>query len=220
MRLFVMSDLHGRYHTFLAMLETIGFREDDILYILGDLCDRGPYAAQLYLDVMDRKNVYCTMGNHEHMALDDIVNFVQRYRDYSREDRQRIYDFMESLPLLRQIQVNNYTYLLCHTITDQHGQDAQLREYTPWDFLWERPEDFDTRLQIADLPKDTAFIIGHTPTMNLRPGPPTVFFGKGNIINVDCGAGFPQYGGRLGCLCLNDLSTYYLDIVKEDQSCD
>jgi len=81
MRLFVMSDLHGRYHTFLAMLETIGFREDDILYILGDLCDRGPYAAQLYLDVMDRKNVYCTMGNHEHMALDDIVKFVQRYRD-------------------------------------------------------------------------------------------------------------------------------------------
>ena len=38
---YVMSDLHGCYDKFIKMLEIINFNEQDELYILGDIFDRG-----------------------------------------------------------------------------------------------------------------------------------------------------------------------------------
>ena len=40
--IYVMSDLHGCYEKYRAMLETIRFAEEDALYVLGDVLDRGP----------------------------------------------------------------------------------------------------------------------------------------------------------------------------------
>ena len=40
--IYVLSDLHGHYNIFIKMLEKINFSDDDVLYILGDCCDRGP----------------------------------------------------------------------------------------------------------------------------------------------------------------------------------
>ena len=40
--IYVMSDLHGQYNAFLKMLELINFTDEDELYILGDIIDRGP----------------------------------------------------------------------------------------------------------------------------------------------------------------------------------
>ena len=37
-----MSDIHGEYDKYLAMLEQIDLSEDDTLYVLGDVVDRGP----------------------------------------------------------------------------------------------------------------------------------------------------------------------------------
>ena len=39
---YVLSDLHGHYEVFKAMLNKIDFDDQDTLYILGDVCDRGP----------------------------------------------------------------------------------------------------------------------------------------------------------------------------------
>jgi len=44
---YVMSDLHGKYEKFLQMLDTIHFSDDDDLYILGDVVDRGPQSVEL-----------------------------------------------------------------------------------------------------------------------------------------------------------------------------
>ena len=38
---YAMSDLHGCYDKYKKMLEKIHFGEDDTLYILGDVVDRG-----------------------------------------------------------------------------------------------------------------------------------------------------------------------------------
>lgn len=40
--IYCMSDLHGCYRQYMAMLEKIGFSDEDTLYILGDTVDRGP----------------------------------------------------------------------------------------------------------------------------------------------------------------------------------
>ncbi|WP_455810217.1 metallophosphoesterase, partial [Clostridium butyricum] len=39
---YVMSDIHGCYAEFIEMLQKINFGDDDELYVLGDIFDRGP----------------------------------------------------------------------------------------------------------------------------------------------------------------------------------
>ena len=67
---YVMSDIHGMYEKYLKMLDVIKFSDDDVLYILGDIIDRGPEPIEIILDIMTRPNIVCLKGNHKHMALD------------------------------------------------------------------------------------------------------------------------------------------------------
>ena len=62
--IYVMSDLHGCYDMFLQMLEKIKFNNDDTLYILGDIIDRGDNGIKILLDIMKRSNVIPLLGNH------------------------------------------------------------------------------------------------------------------------------------------------------------
>lgn len=45
--IYVMSDLHGMYSSYLKMLRKIHFCDADMLYILGDVIDRGPQPIQI-----------------------------------------------------------------------------------------------------------------------------------------------------------------------------
>lgn len=62
---YVMSDIHGMYDKYKAMLEKISFSDKDALYILGDVVDRGENPVDVLLDMMSRPNVYPIMGNHD-----------------------------------------------------------------------------------------------------------------------------------------------------------
>ena len=66
----MISDIHGNYNAYMDMLKKIQFDDDDILYILGDILDRGPNPIQIILDVMKRPNVEVLAGNHCVMALE------------------------------------------------------------------------------------------------------------------------------------------------------
>ena len=58
---------------------------------------------------------------------------------------------------------------------------------------------------------DDKFIItGHTPTQNIKDNdnPGYIYINKNNI-DIDCGA---TYGERLGCLRLDDMKEYYVDM--------
>ena len=67
MGIYVCSDIHGMYDLYCRMLETVQFSDGDHLYILGDMIDRGPDGIKILQDVIDRENVTCLIGNHEHM---------------------------------------------------------------------------------------------------------------------------------------------------------
>ena len=46
--IYAASDLHGcSVESFQALLDSAGFSEEDFLYILGDVIDRGEYGAEL-----------------------------------------------------------------------------------------------------------------------------------------------------------------------------
>lgn len=68
-RLLVMSDLHGCYDKYIAMIKKINLGENDKLVILGDVLDRGTKPISIIKDIMQRENVELLMGNHELFAL-------------------------------------------------------------------------------------------------------------------------------------------------------
>lgn len=67
---YVISDIHGEYEKYIDILNQIEFSDEDVLYILGDIVDRGGSPVKILLDIMERPNVFPIMGNHDLMALD------------------------------------------------------------------------------------------------------------------------------------------------------
>ena len=45
--IYVMSDIHGYFDKFISILERINFSDEDELYILGDVIDRGDKPIEL-----------------------------------------------------------------------------------------------------------------------------------------------------------------------------
>lgn len=66
---YVMSDIHGDLTGFQAMLEKINFSENDVLYILGDVIDRGLEGIAILQQIMATPNMVLLLGNHEHMMI-------------------------------------------------------------------------------------------------------------------------------------------------------
>ena len=66
---YVMSDIHGDSKSFFALLDKINFCDKDTLYILGDVCDRGPDPMSVYIKAMESENIILLKGNHEQMAI-------------------------------------------------------------------------------------------------------------------------------------------------------
>ena len=51
---YVCADIHGRWDKYQAMLDDLNLGEDDKLYILGDVIDRGEDGIRILQDIMKR----------------------------------------------------------------------------------------------------------------------------------------------------------------------
>lgn len=233
---YVMSDLHGMFQEYREMLDKIHFLNDDSLYILGDICDRGPDTAKLYLDIISRNNVYCIRGNHEEMLLDALPENFGYLRELKgklvesvydseiwcacggnetrlslfgqdREVVEEIYSYIKQLPFYRNIKIGETEYTLVHAGIENFSLDKPMDSYAIEEFIWYSPE-FDDTLWNDN---NKILIVGHTPTFIFREDKQAkIYHGKGNIIDIDCGAVFREDGGKLGCLCLETMEEFYV----------
>lgn len=68
-RHFVVGDIHGRFDSFLALLDQANYDPaSDVIYSVGDLIDRGPKSTEAVEFFTTQENVYTILGNHEYMA--------------------------------------------------------------------------------------------------------------------------------------------------------
>ena len=68
--IYVTSDLHVySLESFRRLLAQAGFRQEDYLFVLGDVIDRGEHGAELLLWLTEQPNVELILGNHEAMLL-------------------------------------------------------------------------------------------------------------------------------------------------------
>lgn len=236
--IYVTSDLHGNYDGYQKLLEKINFSDDDTLIINGDICDRGPDSAKIYVDVMARNNVFAIKGNHEYMAEEPLkivlkeflnkeidisflmskpvfwdwidnggVSTLSSLLDLDQQTRLKIYSFIKAMPYYKTVFVNNKRYVILHGGISANVRLSDLDNLDPHDIVWTRP-DFDLTYFNNE---NTYLIVGHTPTLLIKDVPEgTIYRGKGNLINIDCGAAYPTYGGRIGCLCLDTDEEIYI----------
>ncbi len=80
-RIFVVSDIHGHYDLFIKLLLQIKFNQDDFLYIIGDVCDRGPDSLKLIFYIQKHPNIVLLKGNHEYM-MQEALYYGIYYNDF------------------------------------------------------------------------------------------------------------------------------------------
>lgn len=71
-RIIVTSDIHGHYHHLVNILGKVNFTKDDILFIIGDIIEKGPFSLKTLRYVMELCNdftVYPLIGNVDAFRL-------------------------------------------------------------------------------------------------------------------------------------------------------
>ena len=63
MAYYVMSDIHGEYEQFVELLGKINLKDEDTLYVLGDILDRGPHPIKVMRKLMEMPNAVCLVTN-------------------------------------------------------------------------------------------------------------------------------------------------------------
>lgn len=194
------------------MLEKINFRDDDALYILGDVIDRGNDGIKILLDILRRPNAFMIMGNHEAMMLDTLLEFTQisadaisalaawflnggeptfnKYMGFGSNDRIAILDLLEKMPYYAEISTKGKDFILLHGGLEKFSPERPLSSYSRDEIVWAEP-DFERGYF-----EDKFGIIGHTPTETIC-GEHKIFRNK-KLFDIDCGCAYED--GRLGCL--------------------
>ena len=112
---YVVSDIHGEDDRFHAMLQTINFSDEDTLYILGDVIDRGPHGVELLREIMATPNMKMLLGNHEFMCLryfapnapekhiqhwnrNGNAPTLEGFSKLTEAQKQEVLDFLRTLP--------------------------------------------------------------------------------------------------------------------------
>ena len=236
MSTYVMSDLHGQYDLYKKMLKKIHFSDEDMLYILGDILDRGPHPIRIILDLLERFNVDVIVGNHCVVAMDCLRNFMlKEITEENIEDinvcmLEKVQDWYKNGGIKTQEELSRYDRETIQEVISFIGDfslyedievggkrfilvHAGLDNFRVDKPLWEYSLDelVWKRPTYEQVYFEDAYVVsGHTPTMyiegNSNPG---YIYHKNNNIVIDCGCYLPE--GRLACLRLDDMKEFYVE---------
>lgn len=231
-KIYVMSDIHGEYEKYLKMLDLIPFKDEDLMFVLGDLVDRGPEPMKLLLDLSMRSNIICLLGNHDYIALKmwKALNVEITEENYNKqvtpEIMQGYMDWMENggavtAKQFRDLSVDDKACVMDFledlslyelvTVGEKkyamvHGGFMNFRRNRTIDSYAAEELIFCRTDYTKPYFTNVVTITGHTPTLKIT-GKPEIYKAN-NHIDIDCGASWP--GGRLACLCLNTMEEFYV----------
>lgn len=228
--IYVVSDIHGNYEKFKELVNKIGFSEDDIMYIVGDLVDYGEGSMELIEDVSMRMNVYPVKGEHDEKAyrmlsgFDDMLkngktpdmDFITEmqewakkggqptldaFRELDEDMKEGVLDYLADMPAYEIAETDDgKEFLLVHAGIKNFESGKEFDDYDDEDFYTEAL-DMD-----KEYFKKAYVVVGHIPTAELGEAKGKILR-RGKNIAIDCGA---YKGGALACLCLDNDKEYYI----------
>ena len=232
---YVCSDLHGEYEVYKTIIDRVG--EENKLYILGDVVDRGPDGIKILQDVMERQEkgqVEFFMGNHEYMMLQSMLGFAkkeelwtyndketrEKYEELSKEEQEKKKNFLMDSLIYKQVKEDKQDYYLVHAraIQNINKESQTYREMLDDNVNKKIYESalFDSpgyECKAKDIPRDGIFtVVGHTPTFHNGY---QIEFNK-DYMDIDCGV---SYGGNAALVNLTDGDVEYFSAqnIKEKE---
>jgi len=230
---YVLSDIHGCYDKYMRMLELIDLKDEDTLYVLGDVVDRGEEGLRVLIDMSYRWNVIPLLGNHDYMAHNMLrtLNTEITEENYSTQlDADALVRMREwhinggfatqkefsSLSIDERESVLEYfeEFSLCEDI--RIGEKRFVLAHAGlYNFSPTRPAESYTPDELIWKPcdyskkyyDDSYLITGHTPTFTIDSASDGRIYKANNHLAIDCGAVF---GKKLGCIRLEDFEEYYV----------
>ena len=235
---YAVSDIGGRWDKYEALLERIAFREEDELWVLGNVIGHGPEGLRILHDLSLRPNAHILIGNQEFAAMiclpwlqeeltsdgtrDEVLAarlqqvltwkgdgggaVMEEFSRLSLTAQQFSLDELTSLERTAEIKCGENGFVLVHANLENFSPDRPLGDYGIGELIQGKP---DPRRRYYE---DRYLVFGHTPTPLLyererigEEGPQ--IFRSDRLIGIDCGC---AYGGRLGCICLDDFTEYYV----------
>ena len=233
MAIYCMSDIHGDFERYKKMLAAIDLMDTDLLFVIGDVVDRGTGSMEILKDMMMRSNVIPMIGNHEYMALNclDFLTEEITEESISRMDPELMEGILQWQEVGGQATMDSFRklsqedkedileYLSEFTLVEEveaGGKSFVLAHSGLLNFDEERDldsyEPYEVLFERPDYDrryfKDKYVVSGHVPTRNIEenPSPDRIYINSGNIA-IDCGCG---YGGTLGAIRLDDLKEFYV----------
>lgn len=192
MATYVFSDVHGHHRTLERLLERVSPSSEDVVWILGDMVDRGPDPVSVMKTCRSLADGHILMGNHEDMMLqvfkhpDDLALRFQwemngggttaaGLASLPAEECIDLVEWADELLMGTHIAVGERSFILVHaglrplnfsarSRWSDITMDALLRYQHPEDVLWIRDEFWGAPTGfVSDRGEGPIVIAGHTP---------------------------------------------------------
>lgn len=229
--IYVASDIHGNFEKYKQIFTKV--TNDDSVFILGDVIDRGKDSIKILQDMMMRVNVYPILGNHEDMALSVLKKLLVEItkKSIAEFDIDVLEEFTNWIYNGGESTIEEFKAL---SKNEREDIIEYLEEFTPFEQVWVADQEYilvhtleienfsekkplseyssnDTLWGDVDYEKqyykNKILVTGHTPVYTIEANDlkKTIYKGN-NHIAIDCGCG---YNGKLGLYCLDTDEEFY-----------
>ena len=197
MATYVFSDVHGHVAPLARLLSAVSPSDDDSIFMLGDMIDRGPDPVGVMLLCRDLPGCTVLRGNHEDLMLSffdnphgelEKVNWVingggttaEGLAELSASRCADLIDWVRTLPLWAQAEVDDRRFLMVHAgirplglsgMGDCTAEELEMIAslQAPEDLIWIREEFWESPTGLVDeTGRGPIVIAGHTPTPYLE----------------------------------------------------
>ncbi|MBR3617918.1 MAG: hypothetical protein IKN46_04510 [Acholeplasmatales bacterium] len=242
-RLIFVSDIHGDLNTFKRGLEKINFNDDDYLFIIGDIHEKGDASYNLatlryVIELSKKPNVYPMAGNcdevfrfvlpaeakekflyYANVKKHSIINDIAEEQNYKLSMDMDVADFVN---MLQEKYSDLYDFMdslydVCiinEKIVLVHGGIDDINNIPEYSISMLK---YDNFYELSK-PQEKLMIVGHYPTRNYRGDISCVnpiFDFKKKIISIDGGNHIVK-GGQINFVYLESLDSMKFGYVWVD----